>query len=140
MRPRVFSRGCREAVMHRQNGNPSFPPGGAGSSIFTAAEWLALARTLRLSDRELEILKFIFDDRSEREIAHRLCLSQHTIHTYLARLYAKLGVTGRSSAIVRTCTIFIEMTRQRGEMTLPAADQASSERSRANMGMRQSPP
>ena len=35
-------------------------------SIFSERQWLLLALSLGLSDRELEVLQYIFDDQTER--------------------------------------------------------------------------
>lgn len=74
--------------------------GKPGRSIFHRRQWLSLARALRLSVRELEILQGIFDDWIDAAIAAELGISVHTVHTYLQRLYHKLGVTSRCALIV----------------------------------------
>ena len=48
-----------------------------------------------MSQRELEIAQAVFDDLSEGEIAEALGISTHTVHTYLKRLYQKLGAKSR---------------------------------------------
>lgn len=71
-----------------------------GSSIFSKTQWAAIARSLNLSPRELGIVKFIFDDKSEEGIAFGLDISRHTVHTYLNRLYRKTGVNSRCQLLV----------------------------------------
>ena len=80
-----------------------------GRSIFSAQQWLSLGRSLRLSDRELEIVQCIFDDDTEAAMARRLGISAHTIHTHLERLYRKLGVASRCAAVV---CVFVEHFNQ----------------------------
>src|SRR5512140_3868972 len=48
-----------------------------------------------LSDREREVLDLALAGLSAREIAERLTLTEATIRSHLARIYAKLGVSGR---------------------------------------------
>jgi predicted ATPase/DNA-binding CsgD family transcriptional regulator/transcriptional regulator with XRE-family HTH domain len=54
-----------------------------------------------LSERELEVLKMLADERSDREIADQLFLSVATVKWYLTHLYSKLGVQNRTLAILR---------------------------------------
>jgi len=69
-------------------------------SILTYNAWKAIARSLRISDRELQIIQGIFDDRKEFAIADELKISMHTVHTHLERLYRKLGVSSRVGLIL----------------------------------------
>ncbi len=48
-----------------------------------------------LSERELEVVSSLAEGLSNREIAARLGLSQHTIKNYLFRVFDKLGVSSR---------------------------------------------
>ncbi|MBI1256407.1 MAG: tetratricopeptide repeat protein [Chloroflexi bacterium] len=54
-----------------------------------------------LSERELEVLKLIAEERSNREIAEQLFLSVATVKWYLTHIYGKLGVQNRTLAIQR---------------------------------------
>jgi DNA-binding CsgD family transcriptional regulator len=49
-----------------------------------------------LTKREVEVARLAARGRPDREIAEELCLSVRTVETYLYRIYAKLGVDGRS--------------------------------------------
>ncbi|MGZ4038315.1 MAG: response regulator [Bacteroidia bacterium] len=49
-------------------------------------------RSLKLSGREVEILKLICKEHTNREIADKLCLSMRTIDTYRDRIFEKTGV------------------------------------------------
>ena len=74
---------------------------GRGSHIFTAGQWRSLGECLKLSARELQITQFVFDDCREDDIARRLGISPHTVHSYLNRLYRKAGVGSRGQLLVR---------------------------------------
>jgi DNA-binding NarL/FixJ family response regulator len=54
----------------------------------------------RLSNRELEVVRCLADGLTNREIAKRLGLSQHTIKNYLFRMFDKLGVSSRVELLV----------------------------------------
>ena len=57
--------------------------------------WAQISRSLALSARERQILRGIFDDRTEFAIAANLGISPHTVHSHIERLYHKLAVTDR---------------------------------------------
>ena len=52
-----------------------------------------------LSAREAEVLQCVVDGLLKKQIAERLQLSAHTIDSYLRRIYEKLHVNSRSSAV-----------------------------------------
>jgi DNA-binding CsgD family transcriptional regulator len=57
--------------------------------------------TLRISDRELQVLELLAEGRANKDIARRLELSPHTVKTHLANLFEKLGAGRRTEAIAR---------------------------------------
>jgi DNA-binding NarL/FixJ family response regulator len=69
-------------------------------SILPHDAWRMIANSLHISDRELQIIQEIFDDRKESAIADDLTISVHTVHTHLERLYRKLGVSTRVGLVV----------------------------------------
>jgi two-component system nitrate/nitrite response regulator NarL len=80
-----------------------------GEAIVAPAVQTGLVRELQrrgalvrpqLSDRELEILSFVAQGMSTPEIAAELDLSSATIKTHLQKVYDRLGVSDRTSAVV----------------------------------------
>lgn len=69
--------------------------------LFSAREWRGVAESLQLSARELQIIHAVFKDLKEAAIAQRLGISPHTVHTYLERVFRKLGVNSRVQVVVR---------------------------------------
>ncbi len=61
---------------------------------------LAVA-SLKVSERELEVLELLAEGRSNKEIAGRLKVSPNTVKTHVSRLYQKLEVKRRTQAIQR---------------------------------------
>ena len=57
-----------------------------------------------LSKRELDVVSCLADGLTNREIAERLGLSQHTIKNYLFRVFDKLGVSSRLELMTLTLT------------------------------------
>ncbi|MDN5794787.1 MAG: response regulator transcription factor [Intrasporangium sp.] len=58
-------------------------------------------RRADLSPRQREILGLLAEGLSNREIARRVFLSEATVKTHLAHVYAKLDVEGRTAAVAR---------------------------------------
>ena len=52
-----------------------------------------------LSHKEINIIKGIEQGLTYKEIADRFCISPHTVHTHIKKIYAKLHVNSRSQAI-----------------------------------------
>jgi LuxR family maltose regulon positive regulatory protein len=57
------------------------------------------ALTEALSEREKEMLRFLLDGTTNREIAGRLFVSENTVKFHLKNIYSKLGVGNRLQAI-----------------------------------------
>jgi len=82
-----------------------------GQQTLFAVEALASSPTLRtlganglslLSKRELDVVHCLAEGLTNREIAERLGLSQHTIKNYLFRIFDKLGVSSRLELLYLT--------------------------------------
>lgn len=78
------------------------------SSLLKDGKWQLITEAMRLSKREEQIVSGIIDGKSEAQISHGLGISPHTVHTYLSRMYRKLGVDGRCGTVVR---VFHEYVR-----------------------------
>jgi DNA-binding CsgD family transcriptional regulator len=90
-----------------------------GSVIFTDVAWGEIARSLKLSRREVQIVRRVFDDRTEFAIAAELGISPHTVHTHFERLHRKLGVVDRVGLVLRVMQEFVALTLAPGT-TLPS--------------------
>lgn len=56
-------------------------------------------RVSRLTRRELEILKLIAEGLTDREVADRLSISDHTVHRHVANILNKTGQSSRTAAV-----------------------------------------
>ncbi len=80
-------------------------------ALRVAVEALASSPTVRavnangmklLSERELQVVRCIAEGLTNKEIAGRLQLSQHTIKNYLFRIFDKVGVSSRVELLFMT--------------------------------------
>lgn len=60
---------------------------------------VARVRELGLTPRELDILEVVAAGLSNKEIADRLFVSENTVKTHAARVFAKLGAKRRTQAV-----------------------------------------
>ena len=85
-----------------------------GSALFSGPAWDELGRSLRLTKRELQIVRGIFDDRTEFAIAADLGISPHTVHTQVERLRHKLAVVDRVALVLQVVEEFLRLTAAPG--------------------------
>ena len=70
----------------------------------------------KLCDREREIVSYVVHGFPNREIAHRLFISERTVSTHLVNIYEKLNVHSRAelAAIVRATDRIVEAALRGG--------------------------
>lgn len=87
-------------------------------------ETLATSPTIRavdgkrlklLSKRENEVVRYLAQGLTNREIAERMALSQHTIKNYLFRVFDKLGVSSRVELLFMTLSQNVSGERSTAE-------------------------
>lgn len=59
------------------------------------------ARSTSLTERELTIVELLATGAGNRELARRLLVSEATVKSHLAHIYAKLGVETRAGAVAK---------------------------------------
>ena len=57
------------------------------------------AKRAGLTPREVEVLGLVAEGLSNRQIAERLVVSEHTVHRHMANMYVKLRVSSRAAAV-----------------------------------------
>jgi DNA-binding CsgD family transcriptional regulator len=81
-----------------------------GAGVLSDTAWSEIKCSLGLSGRELEITRGIFDNLTEGAIAADLCISEHTVHMHLNRLYRKIQVSTRTQIVLRVLHEFLLLT------------------------------
>jgi DNA-binding CsgD family transcriptional regulator len=69
--------------------------------------WSRLGDSLKLSDRELQIVQGIFEDQKQESIAFDLGISPHSVNTYIQRIYGKLRIGSRPQLILRVMSEYL---------------------------------
>ena len=88
------------AIQAVNNGLVVIPPGALAVLL---GEARAPAEALRepLSDRELEVLNLIAEGLSNKMIAFRLSISEHTVKTHVTAILGKLEAASRTEAVAQ---------------------------------------
>jgi DNA-binding CsgD family transcriptional regulator len=73
-------------------------PGASNVTISTKADPLS---QVRLSPRDRQILTCLLGGDSEKQIALKLTISPHTVHTYVKRLHKTFDVNSRGELLSR---------------------------------------
>src|SRR5206468_12241739 len=63
-------------------------------------KFLSASGDALLSARELDVVRCVAEGLSNREIAQRLSLREHTVKNYLFRIFDKLGVSSRVEVVL----------------------------------------
>jgi len=108
--------GCAQKQVLVSPANQQSP---LGAAMFSELAWGQIARNLKLSGQELQVVRGVFDDLTEGAIADHLKVSPHTIHTHTERLYRKLGVTGRVKLALRVMDEYVALTLASGTILPP---------------------
>ena len=81
-----------------------------GTTILDSRRWEVIRDHFNLSSREAEVVKMMFRDATERDMATCLKVSVHTVHKYRARVFKKLHAHSPTGVIVRVLTTSTENT------------------------------
>ncbi|MEB3327776.1 MAG: response regulator transcription factor [Candidatus Sericytochromatia bacterium] len=65
------------------------------------ASWKTAGGEEPLSEREIEVLRTLAKDLSNKEIAARLGISDRTVQQHLSNIFSKLGVASRTGAVLK---------------------------------------
>lgn len=76
-----------------------------GNVTYSSDAWRQLNLGLKLSARQLEVVRALFHGESHKEIAKRLRLKVNTVNTHLKRIYEKLGVSDQMQMTLKLTEI-----------------------------------
>lgn len=90
-----------QAISEVASGGAFFTPSIAKKVLNNFQEKPVKAEYINLSDREKDVLKLLVEGMSYKMIADKVCLSVHTIHSHIKKIYEKLHVNSKSEAVVK---------------------------------------
>lgn len=90
-----------DAIRQAADGGTPMSPRVARSLIDILARLTQPATHVELSPREREMLKYLVDGLTNKEIAVRMDISTHTVDSYARTLFTKLKVRSRAAAVAR---------------------------------------
>jgi DNA-binding NarL/FixJ family response regulator len=73
----------------------------AAGGLAFAVRPTAAASRVRLSERELDVVRLVVDGRSNDEIAGRLGIGAKTVESHLRRLFERLDIASRTELATR---------------------------------------
>ena len=90
-----------EGAVHAVNAGLVVTTAAALAQLLPDAPPFAEDLTEPLSVRELQVLDLLAEGLSNKLLAHRLSISEHTVKTHVASIFAKLGASSRTEAVSR---------------------------------------
>jgi DNA-binding CsgD family transcriptional regulator len=100
---------------------PCEPTGGsaAGTGVpFGTEFWPVLACAGEFSSRQIQVMQAVSSGLREGEIADRLGISPHTVHTHLRRIYGKTHAADRTELVIYLAAAHLRLVAVEG--ALPA--------------------
>ncbi len=79
----------------------AFPTFGSKTAVVSVSQRTLTSLFEQLTLREIEVLNFISEGYSNKEIAQRLCISLRTVKYHTTSIYTKLNVNGRAHAVAK---------------------------------------
>jgi DNA-binding CsgD family transcriptional regulator len=99
---RLFADLCRFIGEHVAGNSPaSTATDSAALAVATASQDAEDDSDARLSPRLRQTLQSLLAGASEKQVAMKLGLSQHTVHVYVKALYKRYGVSSRGELLAR---------------------------------------
>jgi DNA-binding NarL/FixJ family response regulator len=73
----------------------------SGRTVFAAHQAMLRRRGPgpKLTDRQWQLLRLLGEGLTNRQIAHALAISEHTVRKHLEQTFARLEVTSRTAAV-----------------------------------------
>jgi DNA-binding NarL/FixJ family response regulator len=73
--------------------------------LITRAQWEHVQKCYRFSERQVQILKLLFDGLDSGEIALRLKIRYNTVKAHFGHIYKRAGVRSKAELIMQLFNI-----------------------------------
>ena len=90
-----------QAIREVADGGAFFTPSIAKKVLLNFQQHPQSTEYVQLTEREKEVLKSLVDGMGYKQIAEKIYLSVHTVHTHLRNIYEKLHVNSKSEAVAK---------------------------------------
>ncbi len=80
-------------------------------SIFSDDEWERIKEAMRLSPRQLDVVKCLFRGFGDKQIANHLGIAVSTVRAYMSKLFLKLSAADRVEVILCVLSRFLDQSR-----------------------------
>ena len=77
--------------------------------IFTEVQWDDLEDHLGLPKRQRQVIRHLFEGRSDKQIAEAIGIALPTVRSHLCRIYSKFDVQDRTELVLHVMGEFIHM-------------------------------
>jgi len=93
--------------------NSTFKSTSKLSSRIATRKWASISKSLNLTDRQLDVVKGIFDGMDEVLIGIDLGISVHTVHSHRMSIYGKLEVRNSSDLISKIFITYLNSQKRK---------------------------
>lgn len=70
------------------------------ADVFTKSEWEELTTQLNFSPQQIQVVHCLLEGMGDKQIAATMGISEHTVRTYLGRIFTKQEVQNRNELLV----------------------------------------
>ena len=74
-------------------------------NLVTPKQWPQIGEKLDLAERELEVIKLLFEQLTRDQIAEKMGIKSRTVRQYMENIHEKLRVTNRIGVVLRIIQI-----------------------------------
>lgn len=79
-----------------------------GVGLIPDGDWPRIARDLRLTPREAEVVRLLFEGLTRRQVAGRMRCSLSNVRQHIDRLFEKLQVEERVGLVLRVVRAWLQ--------------------------------
>jgi DNA-binding CsgD family transcriptional regulator len=90
-----------------ENAEDFFDPLDPCEDFLSPSDWKNIARAMRLTPRELELARLLFEDNGRASIARQLGCKQETVRAHIDHIFEKLAVKSRLQFELRVVRVHL---------------------------------
>jgi DNA-binding NarL/FixJ family response regulator len=79
--------------------------------MFTNEEWSEIAAQMRLTVRQTEVVRGVFDGMPDKQIAIAMGVTHSAVRAHMRQISRKLGTRGRTEIILAVFQRYVDLCR-----------------------------